>query len=279
MMTRFKADLSLPSTKVASFEKEAFLGAASAFGKSVLRPLSNLGRQLSTKYAPKALNKSLRPLADTVEQGLGRATSGLAGPRAGTTAARVLRAAPRNAIREGITGAAIGGVLEGGLNAATAEPGQRGSAFLRGAGSGAVSGALGGAASGMLGGMTRNARGMHMSELAKRNNLSRPELAKQVKGMGILSAARNAFGKTDNLNRQVARHKLVGGAAQIGAETLLPMALLPGGSKESAPTPPQNPALTPNAPNVYYQPQYYKGASAKTRLKPIDFTKIPSYHR
>ena len=60
--------------------------------------------------------------------------------------------------RQARGGAALGGLLEGGINAATAEEGQRGKAFAQGAAHGAASGAIGGALSGGVTGVGRDMR-------------------------------------------------------------------------------------------------------------------------
>lgn len=278
-MTRFRADTTIPSTKVASFEKDAFLGAMLGAGSRLLTKTvpRAMGLFLGGQ-TPSRITKNLAPVGRYIERGLGNAASSVMSPGAAATTQRLMRGVPQRMIRDTVGGAFINAGMEGGMSALTAEPGQGGSAFMSGAASGVLSGAAMGAIGGLGGGIIRNKRRMGLADLSRQSGVSRGEIGKRNNDLGFFKAVKGSFGKVDNLDRQISRHKAVGGAAQFGADMILPMALMPG-HKEDAPPPPAMPALAPNAPTVYSQPQYFKGGSATSRLKPIDFTKIPSYHR
>jgi hypothetical protein len=282
-MPRFYPEPTLPKNTVASFEKAAILG---FFGRTLPKYTGRVSKYLlkplADRFTPTALARAVQPATRGLEKGISAAGHRFLSPERARTFDRVMRGVPQNTARDIASNALIGGVFEGGLGAAMADSGERGDAFMHGLGSGAVSGAAFGAISGPLAQMARNTRGIHMSGLAQRHGLSRPEMAKQVKGMGTWDALKGSFGKTDDLNRQIARHKIVGGAGQIGAEIALPMMLMPGEHTPDAPPPPAAPSvpsLQPNAPAVYAQPQGFKGGSVNYSLRPIDLTKMPSYHR
>ena len=280
-MTRFLPDPGLPDNTVAAFEKAAILG---FLGRTVprfgSRLLNRIVKPALNRVTPTAFSRTVQPAAIGLERGMGALARRTLSPERAKTFERVMRGVPRNTAREIASNALIGGLFEGGIGAAMADQGQGTDAFVHGLGSGAASGAAFGAISGTLGGMTRNVRGINMSELAKKHEMSRPDMAKKVKAMGTWDAIKGSFGKTDNLERQIARHKTLGGASQIGAEMALPMMMLPSGP-EAPPPPPQAPDLPkfePNKPTVYSPPQNFKGGSVNYRLKPIDLTKLPSYH-
>lgn len=96
------------------------------------------------RFAPQAGAKWLGPV-------LGKAMGANAGASMG-------RRIGREVFTQGLGGAALGGVLEGGLGAATADEGHRGEAFARGALHGAAFGGLGGAVSGAVTPFSRMAR-------------------------------------------------------------------------------------------------------------------------
>lgn len=275
-MTRFHAEPTIPNTFVAPFQKVAIFG-------FLTRTLPRLAGRAFSGLTPTSLARPFHPAATGIERGLIAGGNKLLSPEHAATFARTMRGVPRNAVREAISNSLIGGVLEGGINAYTADPGQGAAGFVHGFGSGAASGALFGGVSGAAGGAVRNMRGINMSSLAKQHNMARPEMAKKVKAMGTWDALKGSFGKTDGLDRQIARHKTLGGISQLGAEMALPMAILPGSSEPEPPPPapslPKPPTFAPNTPSVYSQPQGFKGGSVSSLLKPIDLTKIPSYHR
>ena len=73
-------------------------------------------------------------------------------------------------------GIALGGLLDGGMAAATAAPGERGDAFMQGAARGATIGGLSGAASGVARQGMRNMRQTHLTIMA----------GKEMHGQGML---------------------------------------------------------------------------------------------
>lgn len=71
---------------------------------------------------------------------------------------RMARQVGKEVFNQGTLGAGLGGLLEGGIGAMTAEDGHKGEAFARGALHGAAVGGLGGAASGVITPFSRAAR-------------------------------------------------------------------------------------------------------------------------
>lgn len=254
-----------------SFEKTAFLGA--------------VGRAVS-KYGPGRLSNWLAPKTKPLEKGLVNALSRVGANPVKTQ--QLLRGALGSGVRDAVSGAAIGGVLEGGIRGALAEEGEGANEFFRGLGSGAVSGAGYGALTGIGGRVARNSRLMAYQNIAKNNpGLSTLSVARRGKDMGFRSSLQKAFKAPDpqnpmgQIDRNIARAKLLGGAGVLGAEWGLP-SVMPSGDAgaQDIPQPPpmQQPQYQPNAPAVYEQPQYYKAGSFN-QLTSIDFNKMPSYHR
>ena len=278
MMTVFQPDTTLP-TKVASFEKAAIFGALGNFARRMVpqatsfarNAIPRAGTSAFSKYMPKGIASSLQPMAQKAEQGLVRGAGNMFGPQGQAVAQKLFKGAPGRAVRDAAGGAMVGGVLEGGLNAATTEPGQGGSAFFKGMGTGMLNGAIGGAATGMAGRMVSNTRASALQQLAQRNGQKVGPLGKQMNNMSFRDAARNAFGSGGDMQQQLARQKLIGGAGTFGAEFALPMALPVVGGGGGA-----QPQQIPQYPQGGY-PQY-KTSSAEIRLNPIDFSKIPGYH-
>jgi hypothetical protein len=189
-------------------------------------------------------------------------------------------------IRDTVSGGLVGGTLSGGLNAAMAEPGERGSAFASGFGSGALSGAGFGAISGVGEGLVNNAKRMRFRDLSKTTGTPMKQLVTRSKDMGWRDAASKSFKAPDPMNplgkmdQGIARTKMTAGLGFLGAQVAPDIAtsVFGGSSSEPPPPPPPMPQYQPNAPAVYSQPQYYKSSSAKIQLRPIDFTNLPSYH-
>jgi hypothetical protein len=260
-------NLPIPDT---AFEKTAFLG---SIGKA-------LGR-----VGPKAFGNWLAPKAKPIEKGLINAFTRMGADPLKTQ--QRLRGVIGSGIRDAATGAAIGGVLEGGIRGLTAEEGEGGKEFLRGLGSGALTGAGFGAVTGVGGKLMRNTRLMHYQDIAKNTpGLSTKRVAQRGGNMGIRDAFGKAFKAPDpsnpmgKLDQGIARTKLLGGAGILGAEWLVPGMIPTGdaGAQDNPKPPPMpQPQFQPNAPAVYEQPQYYKAGSFK-QLTSIDFTKMPSYH-
>lgn len=254
-------------------EKTAFLGMATRAMGMGLR-----------KFGPTGLMKFTNPLAQRLENSVISGATRFLGTDP-TKTRQMVRGVAHKAIRDTAGGALVGGTLSGGLNAAMAEPGERGSAFASGFGSGALSGAGFGAVSGVGEGLLRNAKGMHFKNLAKTTGVPTGQLATKAHRMGWRDSFGKAFKTPDpavpgsGLDQSVARAKLVGGLGFLGAQVAPDAAVSAfSDSESSAPPPPKMPQYQPNAPAVYSQPQYYKSSSAKIQLRPIDFTNLPSYH-
>ena len=250
-------------------EKTAFWGVAAR----------SLGRGLS-KLGPSKLMQFTNPLARRAESAVINGATRFLGTDP-TKTRQMVRGVAHKTIRDTASGALAGGVLSGGLNAAMAEPGERGSAFASGFGSGALSGAGFGAVSGVGEGLLGNAKRMRFRDLSKTTGMPLKQMVTRSKDMGWRDAlgksvrtpdAMNPLGKVD---QSIARTKLLGGLGFLGAQAAPDVAV---NAFSDSPPPPQTPQFQPNAPAVYSQPQYYKASSAKTQLYPIDFTKLPSYH-
>lgn len=247
-----------------------------------LRPLIHVMSTGLRKYGPTGLMKFTNPLAQRAENAVISGATRFLGTDP-TKTRQLVRGVAHKTIRDAAGGAAVGGVLSGGINAAMAEPGERGSAFASGFGSGALSGAGFGAASGVGEGLLRNAKGMHFKNLAKATGVPTGQLATRAQHMGWRDALGKAVRTPDAMNplgkidQSVARAKLVGGLGFLGAQ-VAPDAAIGMASGSPPPPPPPTPQYQPNAPAVYSQPQYYKSSSAKIQLRPIDFTNLPSYH-
>jgi len=252
-------------------EKTAFLGmAARAFGQG----LSKLG--------PSKLMQFTNPLARRAESAVINGATRFLGTDP-TKTRQMVRGVAHKAIRDTVSGGLAGGVLSGGLNAAMAEPGERGSAFASGFGSGALSGAGFGAATGVGEGLLGNAKRMRFRELSKTTGMPLKQMVTRSKDMGWRDALGKSMRAPDPMNplgkvdQSIARTKLVGGLGFAAAQ-VAPDAAMSAASGSPPPPPPPTPQYQPNAPAVYSQPQYYKSSSAKIQLRPIDFTNLPSYH-
>jgi hypothetical protein len=153
--------------------KVAFMGAVRALGSraaasplgtalkdNVVGPASHALNKYIGQPATQAFKKHIAPVSDAMGRGITQAgnaveSAGVGGARrlfgesGAQAASTVLKGAPAESIRQGVGGALIGGGFQGSIDAATAEEGQRGDAFLKGMGQGAASGA----AFGVLGGV------------------------------------------------------------------------------------------------------------------------------
>lgn len=107
-----------------------------------------------------------------------RALSPSPAPAAAALGENVFKNLGHEARSQAATGALMGGVLGGGLEAALAPEGERGQAFLRGAGTGAMSGVVGGLAAAPVATAARNLRsqGIQKAVQAANPNVS-PQLA------------------------------------------------------------------------------------------------------
>lgn len=167
-------------------------------------------------------------------------------------------------------GIALGGLLDGGMAAATAAPGERGDAFMQGAARGATIGGLSGAASGVARQGMRNMRQTHLSNVAGKQMAAQgmdpmaamtyaPQAGETalnrswfggmkdaVKGQGATGRAGALF-ETAAAPATVAADMAVGGLAYEGLDKMLPGGAQPQGQ---APRHPQQgtaryPAMPP----------------------------------
>lgn len=258
----------IPASLRAGHEKTAFL--------STLRT----GGKLLGKLMPGNLTRAANPY---LTQGQNKLVGAInkAMPGSGQTARTVLNRVPRAAAYEGIAGAQIGGLLGGTVNAAAAEPGDRTKAFISGFGSGALTGGLSGAVGGAGAQAVRNLGRSSAMRDAARFGTSPKAVASQYKNLGNFKSIRNlASSKASPLDKSLSRNKLLTGAGMTGSYLALPELVTPSEeTPKDQPQPLSQPPLLPNAPSTYTQPQYYKLSSEKTALRPIDFEKIPSYHK
>jgi hypothetical protein len=268
--------------------KTAFWGAA----RQLMSPLAKrlgfsggigIGRHLSSRGKNPLLQK-IMPYGTRAEQLLTQGVGKIA-PNFAPTFGRAIKGTSRAAMREGFGGAVAGGVFGGGLNAAFANEGERGQAFMSGALSGAGLGALSGAVSGGAGGVVRNLRAKQIQDMAKTQGVKPGVIGKQVFKMPTFwgskenpSAIRGAFGKEKTPLRDVSRAKLMGGTGAAAASWVLPELVMPHAPEPPAPPPaPSQPQIIPNQPAAYYQHQ--KASSVReesyaSRLKTPDFSRL-----
>lgn len=244
--------------------------------------LGSIGRMLT----PSFLSSKLMPYAVKAEKTLGNAATRYLGATAGAQTKRLVSRVPGSAVRGAVGGAVFSGALGGGIGALTAEKGERTKGFLGGLGRGALVGGLTGGVSGTVEGLGRNLRAQALQRSGTAQNIPYKVLKKQMNQTGVFKSLGNLFNSSNPTAQTAARHKILGGTAAIAASIFAENYAynrinnaLGGEERPPPPPPPQNPPLAPNAPMIYSQPQYYKSSSDKTRLKPIDFTKMPRYHR
>lgn len=191
------AHQALNSLGLSEMEKTAVWGTLARIGsKALIKPISWAGQ--------KSVGTIAKPLASVGQRILGQI--GQINPRA----AQFLQQAGRGAARE----AAGGGLLMGTLNAATAEPGDRLSAFGRGF----AGGALGGAAFGMGRNVTRMGlgRALGAKNMANLYRAGRP---------GIVGGFRGPQGTLGRGLRSIGAKTITGGvplASGIGLSMLAP---------------------------------------------------------
>lgn len=208
---------------IKSFEKRAFRAAYSAFRKAI-----PYARNLAGKYAPTFEN--VNRFGNKIEGGISRGVGRVLGPQGRSLSNKLLKGTVGESARQAVTGAGIGGLLEGGLGAAFADEGQRGDAFLSGLRSGATSGAAFGALGGMVGQPIRNLRQSALTEAARLRGLS-PAVATKSMDQGFfknLKSLATGRGEYDApLNRQLAGINALGQAGQFAGEMYLPTKILP----------------------------------------------------
>lgn len=225
-------------------QKTAFLGAIRALGPRIAA--SPMGQAIKSKVvAPvsHAISKVTNPVSDALSAGINQGgaaieAKGVEGARrlfgnsGATAASTVLKGAPSEAIRQGVGGALIGGGFQGTLDAAMAEDGQRGDAFLNGAGMGAASGAAFGVLGGGFGQATKNIRRTNLKQNLTRQGINPATAAS--KGMVNQQMDRGFFGnlkdvvtKQGPMGRSGSLANLGGQVSQVGTEWIAPMAILP----------------------------------------------------
>lgn len=176
---------------------------------SMMKGMDALGRQAVRYTQP-------------IERGIAAGAGKMFGPQGAQVARSLVRGVPGRMATDAVIGAGFGGLLEGGIGAATAEPGSRGSAFMRGFGSGAASGALGGAITGAGMGLSSNAARMGLRSQAARQGLSGVAANKAVNAVqnrGFLGNMRDLAtgGAPGSLGRRGAAMGLAGTTAGLVA--------------------------------------------------------------
>jgi len=141
-----------------------------------------------------------------------------------------LKGVPAQAINESIVGTGFGAALGAGMGAVTAEPGERGEAALRGAGTGAWQGAAFGGISGLTRGPIVNAARNRLAVLAKQRGLADPVTAgnTEYSKNWFRNAKELATGK-GALGRQGSAVAAGGGLAGLAiGDFYAPTVLMPG---------------------------------------------------
>ncbi len=259
--------------------KVAFVGALASRGLGVLKNLGGrffrqgAGRYLGGRAVATAPYKALAPYADQAEKALIGGIGRIA-PSYAPQAQMALKRVGRRALAEAIPGAGIGGVLGGVGGALTAEEGERGKGFLRGAAGGIGMGALSGAVSGAGSQVVGNLKGQAVKNLAKTHGMTGQAVRDQMNNTGVFKSLGQAFGRENTPERALARTKLTAGAGMLGANFVLPELVYP--TAPGQPPAPKQPELNPNQPSVYYQNQNQKFGSDSSSLKAIDFSRLPT---
>jgi len=257
--------------------KVAFINFGTA--KRLLAPIkrfagnSSVGRLLGSSNNNPVI-RGLMPYGDKAEKLLVQGAGHFLSPERTQSLAQAVKGISRPMVRDAWSNAVIGGGLSGGLNAAFAEKGERGKAFLQGAASGAGLGAVSGAVQGASTGIFKNLRAKNIMNMANTHGVMPGTLGKDIYKQNMFwgkgNALRGAFGKEDSLHRQASRAKLVGGMATgVGAGFILPTAAEMAVSRPVPPPPPPPPPPAPvqppllaNTPAVYYAKQ---GSAVLTR--------------
>lgn len=280
-------------------EKHAFAGALFSAGRAALAPV---GRKIMQTGAGRALAPATGEIA-TGARSLGRGLSAL--PKATNTAiergvtqgaqgiARGLGAsdaavktvgqkafgAVRGMPKEVATQAGFGGLMMGGLGAATAEEGQRWDAFKSGLGEGALFGGL----SGVVGGAVRNMRRGQLRHQASRMAKSKPnsfvhpktgrpisanQAAEMQLNQGMLDTLKGTVSGKGPMGHRGNIADTAGMLGQFGAEWYVPgMALTAMGSGESPAAPKTASDKTDQEPSLLERlPKRYLGSAAGSAL-------------
>lgn len=202
-----------PDTDIKSLQKEAFI-------KKLLPRL----KPFLGKLGP----KGLRRVGGNVERAVGRGVGHVLGPQGQATSNKLLKGTAGEIASQAVGGAGVLGLIQGGLEAATADPGQRGQAFLSGLGSGAASGAMYGGLSGLVGKPIRNLRQSALTQAVKRRGL-KPNLASKSMDQGFfknLKTIGTGKSKVPGINRELAGINAAGQVGQLGAEWVVPTMIM-----------------------------------------------------
>ena len=205
------------------------------------------------------------PAGAAIEKGAASGAGKVLGEPGKQLAANVVKGVPGQAAKDAVTFGGFSAALEGGLGAAGAEEGQRGKAFLEGAGHGALSGAAMGGLMGGPGGAFKNVRRSSLQQAAKRN-MARPgasgqlfpkqeaaRLADQQLNRGFFGSLKDTAKGGGSIGRAGSAQNAAGGLGQFGAEWIAPAMILPaslGGGNPFAASEPEAPAPQPTPAKV-----------------------------
>lgn len=177
----------------------------------------------------------------------------------------------REMLTQAGAGAALGGLLEGGINAATAEEGQRGSAFAKGLAHGAATGAAAGAMTAPITTGARNLRLKGLTHMAGGDSAA----AQQALDRGYLKTLRDVAkpSSATPLGRRGALFEAAAAPATLAAEMAVPTIALSGMMGEPAPSQPPPSAAVPGPPGQLQQmqpPQPKYASDGETAPSPIN---------
>lgn len=177
-----------------------------------------------------AVANKLAPVGKAMEEGAAAGVGKVLGKPGADLTKRVVKGTPGKALREATSFGVLGAGIEGGLGAATAEEGQKGKAFLEGAGHGALSGAAMGGLMGGFGGAMKNVRRGSLQQAAMRQGMKGGkslQAANQQLNRGFFKSIGDTAMGGGNLGRKGSAQNVAGGMAQVGAEWMAPLAVLP----------------------------------------------------
>lgn len=186
------------------------------------------GKALSAVSKPiQAAGAKLAPYAAKAEQAAVSGAGKVFGQRGQQIAQNLIpgmgKAMAHGAIGQGL----LGGAIEGGINAYTAEPGDRMKAFGKGFAHGAATGAVGGAITGAAGHAIQGAAGMGLKGIAAKRGIADPAAAvAATQQAGFFGNVKNLATGKGPLGRAGAATHLAGSLGDnLGANMLLPMYL------------------------------------------------------
>lgn len=162
-------------------------------------------------------------------------------------------------------GAALGGLIEGGIGAATADEGQRGQAFLHGAAHGAATGALAGAATAPV---TTAARNLRLKGLEHMAGPGGAEAAQQQLSRSWTGGMKDLVTGKGPMGRRGAAFETLAAPATLAAEFAVPSMVL--GSGEPPSRQPEPHATVPPAPGQLQQMQPKVAEAADSPQAPIE---------